>query len=317
MEKMLLKEINQFKLLTDYDTKKTLTENKFNINEGIGDEIKALITAFKTSKTLKNEILKFLSKGVKDESDNLIKTVDDLEYAISIGHVSEQTIKDLKTHLLNTSKDVNIVNTLIKNAVTSTEFIAKYSKLTAAEAATELAKKGYSPETVKKIMKGFTDNGGKFKIVSEVFENIKNQIKQDKAAVGVYSKLTSVEKTEFKEYVTAHIHSGKEFDDVLSIAESWISSKGSSQFQKKYAKKLKKWITLKKIGIGAALLIVWALATNKLQIIDLLKKGYYMFFDETEGKESSTDNGTKPDNGGGNDGKTLIGYKPDGTPVYQ
>jgi hypothetical protein len=313
MEKMLLKEINQFKLLTDYDTKKTLTENKFNINEGIGDEIKALITAFKTSKTLKNEILKFLSKGVKDESDNLIKTVDDLEYAISIGHVSEQTIKDLKTHLLNTSKDVNIVNTLIKNAVTSTEFIAKYSKLTAAEAATELAKKGYSPETVKKIMKGFTDNGGKFKIVSEVFENIKNQIKQDKDAVGVYSKLTSVERTEFKEYVTAHIHSGKEFDDVLSIAESWISSKSSSQLQKKWGKRLKKLITLKKIGIGAALLIVWALATNKLQLIDVLKRIWYTGYDEGDSTPDKETTPEKPDN----DGKTFVGYKPDGTPVYQ
>lgn len=314
MEKMLLKEINQFKLLTDYDTKKTLTENKFNINEGIGDEIKALITAFKTSNSLKTEILAFLAKGVKDESDNLIKTVDDLEYAISIGHVSEQTIKDLKTHLLNTSKDVNIVNTLIKNAVTSTEFIAKYSKLTAADAATELAKKGYSPETVKKIMKGFTDNGGKFKIVSEVFENVLNQIKKDKAAVGVYGKLTSVERKEFKEYVTAHIHSGKEFDDVLSIAESWVSSKSSSQFQKKWGKRLIKLITWKKIGIGAALLIVWALATNKLQLIDVLKRIWYTGYDEGD---STPDKETTPDNGGGNDGKTLIGYKPDGTPVYQ
>ena len=40
---MLLKEINQFKLLTDYDTKKTLTENKIYINENVGGEIEALI----------------------------------------------------------------------------------------------------------------------------------------------------------------------------------------------------------------------------------------------------------------------------------
>lgn len=301
MEKMLLKEINQFKLLTDYDTKKTLTENKIYINENVGGEIEALIKAFKSSKSFKAELAQFLTRGVKDESDNLIKTVDELEYAISIGHVSEKTIKELKTHLVNTSKNKNVVDTLIKNAVTSDGFIAKYSNLTASQAATELAKKGYNPETVKKIMKGYVDNGGKFKIVSEVFENVFNEIKKDSKALTVYKNLSSTDKSVFKEFLTAHIHSGKEFDDVLSIAESWISGKGTSQSLKKWGKKIKKLVTLKKIGIGAAILMVWAAWNNKIQVLDLLKKTYYMFFDETEGG-TTPDNGTtpeKPDNGGG------------------
>jgi hypothetical protein len=301
MEKMLLKEINQFKLLTDYDTKKTLTENKIYINENVGGEIEALIKAFKSSNKFKQELLQFLSKGVKDESDNLIKTVDELEYAISIGHVSEKTIKELKTYLVNTSKNVNVVNELIENAVKSTGFIDKYSKLTAAEAATELAKKGYTPDTVKKIMKKYTDTGGKFKIVSEVFENVLNEIKKDSKALTVYKNLNSTDRSVFKDFITAHIHSGKEFDDVLSIAESWISGKGTSQSLKKWGKKIKKLVTLKNIGIGAAILMIWAAWNNKVQVLDLLKKTYYMFFDETEGG-TTPDNGTKPekpDNGGG------------------
>jgi hypothetical protein len=294
MEKMLLKEINQFKLLTDYNTKKTLTENKIYINENVGGEIEALIKAFKSSNKFKQELLQFLSKGVKDESDNLIKTVDELEYAISIGHVSEKTIKELKTYLVNTSKNVNVVNTLIENAVKSTGFIDKYSKLTAAEAVTELAKKGYSPDTVKKIIKKYTETGGKFKIVSEVFEKVFNEIKKDSKASTVYKNLSSTDKSVFKDFVTAHIHSGKEFDDVLSIAESWISGKGTSQSLKKWGKRIKKLVTLKKIGIGAAILLIWALATNRLQLVDVIKGIWHIGYDEGD---------TTPDNGGGsNDG---------------
>jgi len=290
MEKKLLNEINQFKLLTDYNTTKTLTENKIYISENIGGEIETLVkTLLHTSSTLKDELKSFLTiKKIYDELGNQITKVKDLETALSIGRVSEQTIKDLKTYLINTSKDKNVVNSLIDNMIKSEGFIIKYSNLTAKDAFTELTRKGYSTETTKKIINGYAKSGGKFKVVSEIFDNILRNIKSDARAVKIYNKLKPAEKLEFKQYLTANIEKGHELEDIIDISDKWINNKNLSQSSRKAWKTLKKNITTKRILLGAGAIGVWALATNRLQLWDIIVGVWNMTHDE---------GGSTPDNG--------------------
>lgn len=297
MEKKLITEINQFKLLTDYDTKKTLTENKVRISENIGGEIETLFKSFlRNSVTLKDELKTFLgSKKIVDELGNQITKIKDLETAITAGRISEQTIKDLKTYLINTSKDKNVINNLIDNMIKSEGFIAKYSNMNVKDALTELTRKGYSVETANKIINKYSKSGGKFKVVTEVFDNILRDIKSDKRAVKIYNNLKSAEKSEFKQYVTANIEKGHEIEDIVEISNKWINNKGLNQSSRKAWKTLKNGVTTKRILVGGGLIGLWALATNKLQLWDIIKGIWNMTYDEGGSTPDTTQPETSPE----------------------
>ena len=296
MEKKLLNEINQFRFLTDYNTKKTLTENKLYISENIGGEIETLFKSLlHNSVTLKDELKTFLgSKRIIDELGNQITKVNDFETALSVGRLSEQTIKDLKTYLINTSKDKNVVNGLIENMIKSEGFITKYTNLSVKDAFTELTKKGYSVETANKIINKYSKGGGKFRVVTEIFDNILRDIKADKRAVKIYNNLKTAERTEFKEYIKANIEKGHEIEDIINISDKWINNKGLNQSKRSAWKTLKKNITTKRLLYGGGAIAAWALATNKWQLWDIIKGAWHMGYDET--KDETT---PLPDNGGG------------------
>ena len=303
METKLLNEISKFRLYSNYQSNHTLTENFNIIQEQLGPEIKKLFSTI--TKNGKTELKSFFKgKSILDNLGNELKTVDDLLKAIDNQVLSEISLKEIKTFFINNSKNKGYVDTLIDNMVKSDGFINKYSKLTVDDAKKELIKKGYTPEKTQQIVNKFVDNSGKFKIASEIFNSVLTDIKANSRTIGIYSKLTELEKKEFKEFVTANIEKGHEMESFKKIANKWINNKGLSQSIKSG------WQTVKNIlyptkgkligvSVGAVALFIWALATNRLQLVDVLKGIWYTGYDEGGSTPDTTqpENETTPDNG--------------------
>jgi hypothetical protein len=167
--------INRFKLLMEYDTKKTLTENSNLIFEVDGTKlVKGLLG-------LSDDVVtNLLKKGtLKTTEGVVIKSVDDLQkYANVLDDVSHTFLTT--NYLKNPNFSIADKGTLIKNLTNSDDIINKYKHM--------------SQEDIVKLFK-------KDKYPEEVAKEIANKLKN--RSVGSTNTLTSAEKAEYNKLAAA------------------------------------------------------------------------------------------------------------------
>jgi hypothetical protein len=165
MEKKLINEIDNFRLLTNYNTSKTLFENKSLIKENFLEELVVIIKNL--SKGDKAIIETLFNKGIKDSLGNEIKDFKSLKDAITLHNISPELGKEIQKILINSNSKSS--ETIINNIVKSEGFIKKYGNLSVDEVKKTLEGKGYTPMSAQKIVNAYSTNVGKFaKPVSEI-----------------------------------------------------------------------------------------------------------------------------------------------------
>ena len=167
--------INRFKLLMEYDTKKTLTENSNLIFEVDGSK---LVTGLLG---LGDDVVKnLLTKGkLQTATGEAIKSLDDLtKYANVLDDVSHTFLSN--TYLKNPKITISDKDSLIKKLTNSDDVINKYKHM--------------SEEDIVKLFK-------KDKYPEEVANEIANKLKN--RAVGSTNTLTSAQKAEYNKLASA------------------------------------------------------------------------------------------------------------------
>ena len=116
-----------------------------------------------SNKNIDESFIFLTFNGAFDNSGKKINTRDSFIEALESGKLSEKTVKDYKTFLVNTSNKKDIVESLINQTVKSDGFRKVYSKLTYKEAEQRLKIKGYNSKAIKAILNNYTKSGGKLK----------------------------------------------------------------------------------------------------------------------------------------------------------
>jgi hypothetical protein len=167
--------INRFKLLMEYDTKKTLTENSNLIFEADGSKLVTGLLGISD-----DVVTNLLRKGtLKSTKGVAIKSIDDLKkYANVLDDVSHTFLTN--TYLKNPKISIVDKETLIKKLTNSDDIINKYKHM--------------SQEDIVKLFK-------KDKYPEEVAKEIANKLKN--RSVGSTNTLTSVEKAEYNKLAAA------------------------------------------------------------------------------------------------------------------
>jgi hypothetical protein len=167
MKKIILEEIEKFKLLTNYNNKMTLSEN-ISLNEGPQEEIKIMTDALAQSTREMNGVFNAVSKdseaiarltsaGIKD-SKGLLSAIK------KGGSTAELLLADFLKGILKSTETTNEgLRTLASKSLANSEAFSKtYAKeLSSGEAAfrKSLESKGYTKESIDALVRESKNSG--------------------------------------------------------------------------------------------------------------------------------------------------------------
>lgn len=140
MKKQILEEISRFKLLSVYDMKSTLTENKTTLTERLSPEelVKLeknlLKTGSKQLAPMKNALEIVLSGPIKfgkfvTKDLKTLNTADDVIKALKAGNVTEQTAARIYWNVFRNTSDQTLLELVAKRMANQESFIKQYGDL--------------------------------------------------------------------------------------------------------------------------------------------------------------------------------------------
>lgn len=158
MDKLIKEELDRIILLSKYNMKLTLNENKTLINE---QGLKGFLRAIEHERGIIDDITRsmkeaeFLShfggKGIKDTLGRTLRTADDVIKAAREGNLSSKTLSRFNFATFKTTKNKAIEEALAEEIAPS--LIKKYGNLTPSEAKLKLSAQGLSPEKAEALIK--------------------------------------------------------------------------------------------------------------------------------------------------------------------
>jgi hypothetical protein len=178
-KKILLEEIERFRLLSGYKTKHTLTENEEILEYGLRSAESALVKDLKFAasaegRALRNKVEDALSTIQHSFTINGVKgnrhAAQEIINAAEKGLLKSDEIGNLYSHLMkelgkDTSSEARrIKDAIISDFVQKPSFIKKYAIKTEEEALAALKATGnYTEDEAKKVLQKYKDTGGRFK----------------------------------------------------------------------------------------------------------------------------------------------------------
>jgi hypothetical protein len=205
-------EINRYKLLMNYNSKKTLSENKIKlIKEG---EINAAFETLFKQGSHDVELAKSITRAAEDGAINLkslkteagktFKTADEVVNSLKLGTLSAESTLEVSKSLLQKGS-TEAVRVAAADAITSSNgFRATYAETTKAEMISRLKTKGgYTEEEARRIADSYTRTGGKFRTTPRTKKT--TNVNQEKSIENTSSSTSSVGNIEQK--VEIHIDS--------------------------------------------------------------------------------------------------------------
>lgn len=187
MEKKILEELNKFRLLSNYDNNKTLSENYTSIisEDGIaknvlkvGQEAKAAKSAISADKAL--------LKGVTSTEGKILKSADDILNALKADKIVGKELARVNRTLFNSAESsLKLKNAIAKDLALSDDFAKMYGGLNEKDAIQKLiSKKGYTVEQANMITSQYKQNGKSFSTLSKDVSTIDKSIKNKNTVKG-------------------------------------------------------------------------------------------------------------------------------------
>jgi len=168
MERNILsEEIKRMRLFTNYDSRKTLTENEEVLNEQIGTFLKDLV---KTDAAIERAAIRDLDAGfgaikggVTDTKGIILRDADEVMRAVKAGTLAPAELGKVNKVLFKNTTNSVVKQAIAKDLASSTTFATKYATKTEAEALLMLEAKGYTKSEAKMIAKEYKNLGKAFK----------------------------------------------------------------------------------------------------------------------------------------------------------
>ena len=205
-------ELSRYKLLMNYDSKETLSENTIKlIKEG---EINAAFETLFKQGSHDVELAKSITRAAEDGAINLkslkteagktFKTADEVVNSLKLGTLSAESTLEVSKSLLQKGS-TEAVRVAAADAITSSKgFRATYAETTKAEMISRLkTKAGYTEEEARRIADSYTRTGGKFRSTPRTKKT--TNVNQEKSIENTSSSTSSVGNIEQK--VEIHIDS--------------------------------------------------------------------------------------------------------------
>jgi len=178
MNKLINEEIRIFKLISNYDTSKTLTDNENALNESRG-YIKNLAKMLETEKAFLNSIFKeakftkYLENGkILDKFGNELKSIDEVIRAIKDGNMKGKDLAKFNFAVYKTTGNTTLKQSIIKDIISEVGFAEKYINIGEKEFIKDLKKLGYTDDEAKKLINEFkkTEAGKNAETARKKFE---------------------------------------------------------------------------------------------------------------------------------------------------
>ena len=160
-------ELNKFKLLMNYDTRKTLSENTFKlINElAVSAEIEALLkgSEAEVAASIAKGFEKGLLKDMETEAGVALKSTEEIVGALKAGTLTANATSKLTTALFKQGS-TEAIRAAAADAITTTEgFVKKYNNMTKQEMLSELKRAKYNKAEAERLINSFEKNGGELR----------------------------------------------------------------------------------------------------------------------------------------------------------
>lgn len=168
MEKNILsEEIKRMRLFTNYDSRKTLTENEEVLNEQIGTFLKDLV---KTDAAVERAAIRDLDAGfgaikggITDTKGIVLRDADEVMRAVKAGTLAPAELGKVNKVLFKNTTNSVVKQAIAKDLASSTTFATKYATKSEAEALAMLEAKGYTKSEAKMIVDEYKNSGKSFK----------------------------------------------------------------------------------------------------------------------------------------------------------
>ena len=161
MNKLINEEIRIFKLISNYDTSKTLTDNENVLNEQRG-YIKNLAKMLETEKAFLNSIFKeakftkYLENGkILDKFGNELKNIDEVIQAVRDKKMRGKDLAKFNFAVYKTTGNTTLKQSIIKDIISDVGFAEKYINIGEKEFIKDLKKLGYTDDEAKKLINEF------------------------------------------------------------------------------------------------------------------------------------------------------------------
>jgi hypothetical protein len=320
MNKLINEEIRIFKLISNYDTSKTLTDNENALNESRG-YIKNLAKMLETEKAFLNSIFKeakftkYLENGkILDKFGNELKTIDEVILAIRNKKMKGKDLAKFNFAVYKTTGNTTLKQAIIKDIISEVGFAKKYINIGEKEFIKDLKKLGYTDDEAKKLINEFkkTEAGKNAETARKKFE-FNQKTEKQKQDLDIKIDQAKAE----KEINQRRLDLQRIKDSSPSKVKVFLETNGVVRFVKKLGKWTigNKWFWI----LGGGTLAGYWMWRNwaKVQgyVEDLLDP-----WDETSGDDGAVADGVVAGAnsdviGGGNDQEKPIVYKncsPDG-----
>lgn len=168
MERNILsEEIKRIRLFTNYDSRKTLTENEIILNEQIGTFLKDLV---KTDAAVERAAIRDLDAGfgaikgaITDTKGIVLRDADEVMRAVKAGTLAPAELGKVNKVLFKNTTNSVVKQAIAKDLASSTTFATKYATKSEAEALLMLEAKGYTKSEAKMIVNEYKNSGKAFK----------------------------------------------------------------------------------------------------------------------------------------------------------
>lgn len=161
MNKLINEEIRIFKLISNYDTSKTLTDNENVLNEQRG-YIKNLAKMLEAEKAFLNSIFKeakftkYLENGkILDKFGNELKNIDEVIQAVRDKKMRGKDLAKFNFAVYKTTGNTTLKQSIIKDIISEVGFAEKYINIGEKEFIKDLKKLGYTDDEAKKLINEF------------------------------------------------------------------------------------------------------------------------------------------------------------------
>jgi hypothetical protein len=182
-------ELSRYKLLMNYDSKETLSENTIKlINEGgVSTELEALLKSGAKEAEIAASVTKSFEsgalKGMKTEANVALKSSEEIVNALKAGTLNAASTAKLTKSLFKQGS-TELVRAAAADAITaSSGFKSVYTNLTKEEMMAQLAAAKYTKAEAEQLVKSFERNGGKIR--AEVPGKISSEVPGKSSEAGI------------------------------------------------------------------------------------------------------------------------------------
>jgi len=209
--------LENFRKLSKYDNKLTLSENLEIINEGgMGDFFKEMVSLFRSEGEFRNE-LNSLTAEIKD-LNGVRMSGDEILRQIKNGTLPKESYKEVIKSLFREATSQTIKSGIAKEIVSSSKTKSLFETLTKDQILEKIKKKGYASGDAEYIFNTYRQEGGKYIKPSKISSNIKldfetewTKIKAEDDIYKLFSKYPDAE-AKIKPWIENKVKLGQSFE---------------------------------------------------------------------------------------------------------